>query len=82
MDHKWGRDVFNYGLGDLGATLCSRFHPLDLRIVVTNASGSGAEVIAFQVPADTLSDAPYTQVGFFPTAPHFPYGLIVDDDAP
>jgi len=58
LDHKWGRDVFKQGLGSLGATLAARFHPVDLRIWVTNASGPDAEVIAFQLPPDTAPDTP------------------------
>lgn len=82
MDHKWGRNLFAQGLGDLGFTLCARVAGgIGGEFWLTNHNRPPA-VEMWYVPTDT--SVPYFRgtVGFFPGHRNFPYGWPVDADGP
>lgn len=82
MDHKWGRNITTYGLGDLGATVCSRFLGSGL-VVFTNSwrADIGRFLAAVKTPD---GEAWVFTYGYEPVPghPHFPYGWPVEPDAP
>lgn len=82
MDHKWGRNITEYSLGDLGASMCSRWRRrAGAWEVVINKLFFG-QVHVFVVPDDNqfaIGDFVSTAV---PPGTHFPYGFPVEHDAP
>lgn len=82
MDHKWGREVFKTGLGDMGATLASRSLAPFGNVWVTNAIASPGVALAVIVPLDTAPDDTYFAFGFGTGGLHFPYGFDVEPDGP
>ncbi len=82
MDHSWGRNISEYGLGGTGATICARYHttPSSL-LVITNAYHVG-ETETWFVPLDLAADVPYVLMMNGKFAPHFPYGFDVEPDVP
>lgn len=82
MEHDWGRNVTEFGLGDLGATMAA-IYPFPPAIYLTNREfGPDAFIGTQQVPTDTsprISFYPYPKM---PGHPHFPYGWAVTPDAP
>ena len=82
MEHKWGRNVYHYGVSDLGITLCSRLLGFGPTFVLTNKPALGNVCVYIQTVLDTASPLPYV-VGVLPKfAPHFPYGWPVEPDVP
>lgn len=82
MDHKWGRNVSDYGLGDVGATLAARVLVTPW-LVVTNAPRSDGTQDWWFVPSADTPDTAYFQEPFTPSAVgHFPYGVLVEMDGP
>jgi hypothetical protein len=82
LDHKWGRNVLDLGLGSTGATICSRY-PATPQFVLTNAPGfAGGTKQLWIISLDT--DAPWEvhSVGFPPSLGNFPYGEPVEPDLP
>jgi len=59
LDHKWGRNVLKYGVGNTGATLAACFLAAP-NVILTNA------------PADTVADS--VKMWFRSADPHGPYG--------
>lgn len=82
MDHKWGRNVTLYGLGDLGASLASYFPPPFLpRYVLTNAR-RGKQFLLTRIPLDTEAyELLWITPGFFQKLT-FPFDLHVEPDEP
>lgn len=82
MDHKWGRNVSLYGLGDIGATLAARFLSGPGTVVLTNAHRIPGTYEVSQVTGDNRIVLSTFTVPWF--APHFPYqwGASVEPDAP
>lgn len=82
MDHKWGRNVLEFGCGDFGATLCSRFPgPPGPIIGITNVT-VGNSAYWFTIPLNPDLPMTFQLVGKLPGHPHFPYGWAVEPDAP
>lgn len=82
MDHKWGRNVTEYGIGSFDCTLCARRLDLDNFYVTNSTYASGFMVWFFRLPADEHS--PYI-IGVAPVVPpgkNFPYQWDVEPDAP
>lgn len=82
MDHRWGRNVFEFGLWNSGATLAARFRPPASNVILTNAlTPLGQALQVYLVPYG----GSYVYV-FEPTVlmigTKFPYGNNVDPDAP
>lgn len=82
MDHSWGRNVSDVGLGGLGATLAARYHEFAFGDWYVTNEPAGAEVRVWRVVLDPASDVFYSWAMRPKLAPHFPYGLDVDPDVP
>jgi len=82
LDHKWGRDVFDFGLASAGATLAARF-TTGVVAYLTNHEDPGTRLFrVWEPPADVLND-PYVTYLIEPyTSLRFPYGWPVFPDAP
>jgi hypothetical protein len=82
LDHKWGRNVYTYGFGSLGATLVARFWSETWFnwVYITNAQGWPPWW--WLIPLDTGLANPYTVVGVAGVEGNFPYGLPVEADGP
>lgn len=82
MDHKWGRNLYRYGINDTRTTLASRLLGFPPRFVLINKPALGDQAVYVEVVLDTASTLPYV-VGVLPKfAPHFPYGWPVEPDEP
>jgi hypothetical protein len=82
LDHSWGRNVAEQGLGGLGATLAARLLLLPGSWWVINVRGESGVPLAVRLPPDM--DTPYlvtetTQPG---QGGNFPYGAVVPPDVP
>lgn len=82
MDHEWGRNVTEFGLGDMGATLAGLKPGPPLAYYVINAPGHGFYLVTQQVPTDTSPQYTYFGIPIPHLHPHFPYGEHVNPDAP
>ena len=82
MEHKWGRNVSEYGVGSLGATLAARLLG-EPHVIVTNNQDVPTHVFCV-VEALLFPDSPfgYAYLGKVPGHPNFPYGLPVEPDGP
>jgi hypothetical protein len=82
LDHKWGRNVSAYGLGDTGATLAARILTLATATAIINVRSPGGTVMSWQYLGNIQGYMP----GGFLTMPdpseNFPYGFIVEADGP
>lgn len=82
MDHSWGRNVADLGLGALGATLAARFLVFTGPWYLINADRGAPTAVVVRVPLDT---EPFLQY-LFTTVPkgvaNFPYGYPVTPDVP
>lgn len=82
MEHSWGRNVFEQGLGGLGATLAARnLLVTHLKLYVTNAN-NGVQYLSVVVPADMQSDDPYIFQWQSMLGQNFPYLNPVPPDVP
>lgn len=82
MDHDWGSNVIDYGLGSMGATLCGvNYESPTLIVCLLNDLRAGHFSLMY-VPTDMST--PYIRVGTAPLPGHtrFPYGYFVHPDAP
>jgi hypothetical protein len=80
LEHSWGRNIPEQGLGNLGASLAARIRSgFGVGLWLTNIPFSSGAVF---VDIPLLVDAPYTfhGAGTVPGFPHFPYGLDVAPD--
>lgn len=82
MDHSWGRNVVDYGLGDAGCTLAARADVPFAIVVVTNAQPSPGVGLAWIIPPDTAPDDSWFAFGFGMGGLNFPYGFDVEPDVP
>lgn len=82
MDHRWGRNITDYGLGDLGATMASPLHDRPQELHLNVLAYGGTKALYAQVPTDTSTPYTIAAVDPRPGHPHFPYGYWVDPDAP
>ena len=82
MDHSWGRNVFDYGLDGIGATLATHMHNLGPGYVLTNTERFFPMVFFVRIPQDT--GLGFYLGGTIPklAAGNFPYGYTVDADVP
>lgn len=82
MEHEWGRNITTYGVGDCGATMCSRVLSGSFNQILTNSLTSGGLALVWELPS--LVNPSYGLGTFIrlPGHPNFPYGYNVDPDAP
>ena len=82
MDHSWGRNVVDYGLGDLGITVCSHMLDLPGRVLTNLLTPSSGLPVYFFIPLDTgLVFYLSGNVSRVPGS-NFPYGHPVVPDVP
>lgn len=82
MESKWGREVFDQGLIDIGASLASRLSLFPPRYFLTNAPANPGFCIVAVLPAETPI---YYQIGQMVKrvqGTNFPYGWDVDPNVP
>lgn len=82
MDHSWGRNVFDKGLSDLGATLAARWHAPIPTDVVYVLNVPGFFIWGVFIPPDTVTPWLIFNMGTNPAGLRFPYGRTVDPDVP
>lgn len=82
MDHSWGRNVTETGLGDTGATLVAYLLPPSPYKVVTNAGTRTGRMVFWNIPLNPAIPMSKTELNVGIRPPHFPYGLSVTPDAP
>lgn len=82
MDHEWGRNVLEAGLGDTGCTLAARLpDPLGVAtFYLTNEDVFNVRI--WELPPDTAPDAPYFAFTLTQGLGNFPYGYPVVGDGP
>lgn len=82
MDHSWGKNVSDFGLAGVGATLVSRTLGFPA-FAMTNADPwDGRYIDYWYCPAD-MPDAVFFRVtSSDPRVGHFPYGRPVEPDVP
>lgn len=82
MDHKWGRNVYQFGLMDTGASLASCFlgHP---ELIITNAKVPfpGTQCVVWVLLNTGLYSGP-GYLGIVGSHRRFPYGFGVEPDVP
>lgn len=80
MDHKWGRNVAEYGLGGTGATVASRVLGTapQIVIVVTNAGRRGMPYY-WILPNPGFVNSAYMGAGNY-LPDRFPMGYNVEPD--
>lgn len=82
MDHRWGRNISTYGVGDLGATLAAPYTGLP-RLILTNVRHPVtrrplvAILPVFSPPYYTYNHTVVPDIDA-----NFPYGVDVEPDAP
>lgn len=82
MAHRWGQNVWDFGLGYVGATICSRFLAAP-QLVLTNARVPDAPHLALAITLPNLADDPYLFGAIDTTGRgNFPYGYDVQPDQP
>ena len=81
-DHKWGRNISEVGLGDLGATLASRKpDPGPTQIWITNRDTlTSVQVVYVYSNPSTAWFIGFANKPVWPS--NFPYGFNVEPDAP
>ena len=80
MDHKWGRNVTELGLGDVGATLAARVIGSP-HVAITNAKRDDGTVDWWFYPTVDTPDLAYFRFPFTDVAHgNFPYGHQVEPD--
>jgi len=82
LDHKWGRQVEEWGLSSAGATLAARFTTGVVAYLTNYINPDTRKIGVWEPPADVLNDA-YTYYEIFPLSSlRFPYGWTVLPDGP
>jgi len=82
LDHKWGRNVIDLGLGDLGATLAAR-NPSFPQQVWYNVTYAGGSMCWYALtPLDTNDPYIFGVGPVVPAGTHFPYNRPVEPDVP
>ena len=82
MDHKWGRNVTEKWLGDLGATLAARSLVHTPGTWITNAKlGHKLWRVVF-IPTDTSLPMQLHALNSTDAQPHFPFWVNVEPDGP
>lgn len=82
MEHKWGRNVFEYGLGLTESTLASRLLAGPPGYILCNGSAETDTHLIALIPTDTSLPYVFDSFPDIPGHPHFPYGHSVEADAP
>lgn len=82
MEHSWGRNVQEKGLGALGATLAARLLLLPGEVYLINAQPHAPTAITVQVFPDTAPFPMYLFGAATKFTPRFPYGQTVEADVP
>lgn len=82
MDHKWGRDITTYGVGDLGATVCSRFPGGSVTVVLLNVRVSPTKCLQAVISSDMNNPMQIQERIHNRPDLNFPFGLAVEADAP
>lgn len=82
MDHKWGRNIYDLGLGSLGATIAARWLPAP-RFVVTNVRGPFNTALWAVLPVgdNQAYDFQWIPTGALPGM-NFPWFWAVEPDEP
>jgi hypothetical protein len=80
LEHRWGRNIPDHGLGSLGATLAARLlTEIEPRYYVINVTRAGVPLIV-RIPLGT-EDGPYGIIlRSAEKAGNFPYGFKVEPD--
>jgi hypothetical protein len=82
LEHKWGRDVFNFGLSSTGASLAARSIVLP-RLIYTNEFYDGYWMRYWFLPAVDTPDTPFEKGLLLPPLMgHFPRGVACEPDEP
>jgi len=82
LDHEWGRNITELGLGDLRASMAA--HQLDVtpdNVYMLNNLRFGFYMNAHTVAPEHVRWH-FNFVNPVPGHPHFPYGRSVEPDAP
>lgn len=82
MEFSWGLDVFNYGLGSLGATLASRYLVAPFDIIFTNFKFDATNFLQVKLPPNVDAFYQLSSRVIVAGHPHFPYGYNVDPNVP
>jgi len=82
LDHKWGRNITDLGLGDLGGTMCSPFLGLPQAGVINFKPTPTSHLEFFIGPAGAPLRIDLATVLDVGGVHHFPYGRPVVPDAP
>ncbi len=82
MEHEWGRNVHAKGLGDLGATLAAHIFGLTGAYLINSDLGFPGYAVTAYLPSDMTLPISFGLSAKNPLFPHFPYGRLVDTDAP
>lgn len=82
MEHEWGRNVFDYGLGNSGCTLAARLPSPLSTIMVTNERMPVGQARAWGILPDMDAWTPFNIGRVGDPNGHFPYGHPVEPDAP
>lgn len=82
MEHEWGRNVVKFGLGDLGAAMAGIHHGFTPPYYVIHTPVGPFYRVTQYVPTNTSPTYVYFAIPKPHAHPHFPYGEVVDPDAP
>lgn len=78
MENSWGRNVQDYGLGDIGATVCARWL-FDPNVIITNADHIWETgIFALWHLPDMVTDHYVSSTGSGIPHTNFPYGIPVE----
>jgi len=83
LEHSWGRNIFDVGLGDAGASLCARVLDLPDEWYVTNEQRTFETCMLWRRIADVSGIGGLVPFEAPKRAPgNFPYGYLVLPDVP
>lgn len=82
MDHSWGRNVADLGLGGLGATLAARLNMVAGDWYILNRDRRAPTAVIVAIPPDMGPVIQYVFSSLPKLVPNFPFGYSVDADVP